>query len=103
MMTPTKSSVVLVAGSALKDLQKVMNKLGSMAEDMKKIPYVVILIVRENEMVPGTVRHAMSPPVVSLKKLLLTCISKYNFCRCRLTLTSMAPFPPNFSLPATVW
>ena len=69
MMTPTKSSVVLVAGSALKDLQKIMNKIYSMADDLKMIPYVVILLIRDNEMVPDIVRHAMSPPVVSLQVL----------------------------------
>ena len=63
-MTPTKSSVVLVAGSALKDLQKIMDKIDSQAVDMKMIPYVVILLVKDNDRVPDTVRHAMSPPVV---------------------------------------
>ena len=65
MMTPTKSSVVLVAGSALKDLEMVMKKISSMAEDMKMIPYVVILLIRDNDKVPDTARHATSPPVVS--------------------------------------
>ena len=66
MMTPTKSSVVLVAGSALMDLQGVMDKIDSLAKDMKMTPYVVILIIRDNDIVPETVRHDMSPPVVSL-------------------------------------
>ena len=66
MMTPTKSSVVLVAGSALKDLQRIMDKIDSLAKDMKMTPYVVILIVRDNDIVPETVRHDASPPVVSL-------------------------------------
>jgi hypothetical protein len=69
MMTPTKSSVVLVAGSALKDLQKIMNSIDYLADDMKKIPYVVILLIRDNDMVPDTVRHDASPPVVSLLDL----------------------------------
>ena len=64
MMTPTKSSVVLVAGSALMDLQGVMDKIDSLSKDMKMIPYVVILIIRDNELV-DTVRHDWSPPVVS--------------------------------------
>ena len=66
MMTPTKSSVVLVAGSALKDLKKIMLKIDSLADDMQKIPYVVFLLIRDNDIVPDTHRHDMSPPVVSL-------------------------------------
>ena len=66
MMTPTKSSVVLVAGSALMDLQGVMDKIDSLSKDMKMIPYVVILIIRDNDIIPDKVRHDMSPPVVSL-------------------------------------
>ena len=66
MMSPTKSSVVLVAGSAIKDLEKVMRKIDSLAHDMKMTPYVVFLLVRDNDIVPDTRRHDMSPPVVSL-------------------------------------
>ena len=79
MMAPTKSSVVLVARSALGDLQKIMEKLDSLSEDirnlpmgtpsLKMMPYVVILFIRDDDMVPDTVRHAMSPPVVSLQVL----------------------------------
>ena len=69
MLTPTKSSVALVAGSALTDLQKIMDKLSSLAEDMKMIPYVVILLIRENDVVPDTVRNVLSPPVVTLLDL----------------------------------
>jgi hypothetical protein len=64
MMAPTKSSVVLVAGPALKDLQNIMDKIDSLANDMQMIPYVVILLIRDNDVVPNTARHAMSPPVV---------------------------------------
>ena len=71
MRTPTKSSVVLVAGSALKDLKKIMEKLNSLAEDMKMIPYAVILFIRETDIVPDTARHDLSPPVVSLQALYL--------------------------------
>ena len=66
MMSPSKSSVVLVAGSALMDLQGVMNKIDFLAKDMKMIPYIVILLIRDSDMVPDTVRNALSPPVVSL-------------------------------------
>ena len=76
MMTPTKSSVVLVAGSALKDLPKIMDKIHSLAEDMKMIPYVVILLIRDNDIVPDNARHALSPPVVSLQDLHVSCILK---------------------------
>ena len=75
-MAPTKSSLVLVAGSALKDLQKILKKIDSLSKDMKMIPYVVILLVRDNEMVPDTVRSAVSPPVVSLQDFHLNCILK---------------------------
>ena len=66
MMSPTKSSVVLVAGSALRELQNVMKSIDYLAKNMKMIPYVVILLIRDNDIVPDTDRHAMSPPVVSL-------------------------------------
>jgi hypothetical protein len=66
MLTPTKSSVVLVAGSALTDLQGVMDRIDSLAKDMKMIPYVVILIIRNTDIIPDTVRHNSSPPVVSV-------------------------------------
>ena len=65
MMAPTKSAVVLVAGSALKDLKKIMDKIVSLANDMWMLPYVVILLIRENDIVPDTLRHDMSPPIVS--------------------------------------
>ena len=77
MLTPTKSSVALVAGSALMDLQKIMDKLASLADDMQMIPYVVILLIRDNEVVPDTVRNAMSPPVVALLDLHLNSICNY--------------------------
>ena len=66
MMTPTKSSVVLVAGSALKDLKKIMSKIDSLANDMNMIPYVVILLISDGDVVPDTLRHDMSPAVVRL-------------------------------------
>jgi hypothetical protein len=49
-----------------KDLQKIMDKIDSLADDTKMIPYVVILLIRDNDMVSDPVRHAGSPPVVSL-------------------------------------
>ena len=45
-----------MAGSALTDIQKIMKKLSSLAENMKMIPYVVILLIRDNDVVPDTVR-----------------------------------------------
>jgi hypothetical protein len=77
-MAPTKSSVVLVAGSALKDFQRILDKIDSLADDMKMTPYVVILLIRDNDMVPDTVRHAGSPPVVSSLDLYLHLISVFN-------------------------
>ena len=69
MMSPTKSSVVLVAGSSLRELQNVMHSIGYLAEDMKVIPYLVILLIRDNDEVPDTVRNSLSPPVVTLLDL----------------------------------
>jgi hypothetical protein len=70
MMTPTKSSVVLVAGSALKDLYYIQMCLYALSKHMKMFPYVVILLLRENDIVPDTeFRHAMSPPMVRLQVL----------------------------------
>ena len=102
MMSPTKSSVVLVAGSALRELQNVMKSIDHLAKDMKMIPYVVILLLRDNDIVPDTDRHAMSPPVVSLQALHLNCNWKQPFCRCGSMWTSMAPSALDFSSPAVV-
>ena len=66
MMAASKSSVVLVAGSALMDMQGVMDKIDLMGKAMKMMPYAVILLVRDNDIVPDTVRNDLSPPVVSL-------------------------------------
>ena len=76
MMSPTKSSVVLVAGSALKHLYNIQVSLIALATDMKMFPYVVILLLRENDIVPDTFRHAMSPPIVRLQHLSLHHIIK---------------------------
>ena len=75
MRAKTKASVVLVAGSAIRDLQKIFTKIDSLPKDMKMIPYLVILLVRDNEVVPDTrrTRHPRAriraPPVVSLQDL----------------------------------
>ena len=73
MMSPTKSSVVLVAGSSLRELQNVMKSIDYLAEDMKMIPYLVILLIRDNDIVPDTVMHALSPPVEGLQALHFNC------------------------------
>ena len=66
MMTKTKSSAVLVAGPDIKNLRKIMSKIDSLADDMKKIPYVVFVLIRDNDIVPDTARHDRSPPVKSV-------------------------------------
>ena len=78
MMAPTKTSVVLVAGSAIKDLRIIMMKIDSLAYDMKMTPYAVFILVRDNDIVPDTVRHDTSPAVVSLLNLNMHFIRVYN-------------------------
>ena len=46
-----------------------MDKIDSLADDMKMIPYVVILLIRDNDVVLDTVRNVLSPPVVTLLDL----------------------------------
>ena len=69
MNSPTKSSIVLVAGSALDDFPAVMNKIDSLAEDMLMIPYAIVVFVHNTSMVLNTTRHHTSPPVVSKYKI----------------------------------
>ena len=68
MNTPNTCSVVLVAGSALHNLQAVMDKVDSLAQDMQKIPYVMVLLVENPDITFNTTRHVMSPPMVSIHK-----------------------------------
>jgi hypothetical protein len=75
MKVPSKSSVVLVAGSALHDLQAVMEKVDSLGHDLKMIPYVVVLLVQEKNIIMNISRHARSPPIVSFDRL---CVGKKN-------------------------
>ena len=66
MNTPNTCSVVLVAGSALYNLQAVMDTVDSLVKDMLKVPYVMILLVENPDMILSTIRHALSPAVVSV-------------------------------------
>ena len=72
MNAPTKSSVVLVAGSALDDFQHVMAKVLALTNDFSSpsmipfnVPYVVVLLAHK-EMILNAKRGEMSPPVVSI-------------------------------------
>ena len=97
MMAPSKSSVVLVAGSALMDMQGVMDKKDLMGKAMKMIPHVVILLVRDNDIVPDTVRNALSPPVVSLMTSNLN--HEKPFHRYSSRLTSLATLALHLATP----
>ena len=66
MNSPTKSSIVLVAGTGLNDFQGVMDKIDALANDMLMIPYAIVIFVNDPKMVINTTRHAKSPPVVSI-------------------------------------
>ena len=71
MNAPSKSSVVLVAGSALDDLQDVMDKVDTLGQDMQMIPYAIVLLVEDKDKnrILNTTRHNDSPPVVSNRLL----------------------------------
>ena len=60
-----------MSGSTIKEFKKEMAKIDSLAKDMQMIPHVVILILRDNDIVPDTARHDLSPPVVSVLDLYL--------------------------------
>jgi hypothetical protein len=68
MIAPSKSSVVLVAGSALDDIKAVMDKVDSLGQDMLMIPYAIVLLVEDQDKnrILNTTRHSESPPVVSI-------------------------------------
>ena len=57
---------MLVAGSALHNLQSVMDNVDSLAEDMLRVPYAMVLLVEDPDMIINTSRHAKSPAVVSI-------------------------------------
>ena len=72
MNAPNTCSVVLVAGSALHDLQAVMDMVDSLVEDMLQVPYAIFLIARNETVTLNTTRHVQSPPVVSIHCLTLS-------------------------------
>ena len=67
IQAPNTCSVVLVAGSGLKDLQVVMDKADQLGQDMEKISYAVVLLLDKPNVILNTVRLSMSPPVVSIR------------------------------------
>ena len=66
MLTGSKSSVVVVAGTYLDNLQPVFDKVDSIGQDMLKLPHAIVLIVPEHYTRPNTTRHYASPPVIEL-------------------------------------
>ena len=64
MNSPNSCSVVVVGGSALHDLQAVLDLVDTLGDDMQKLPYAIFLQVDTASELNMT-RHAMSPPVVS--------------------------------------
>ena len=65
MNTPNTCSVVLVAGSALYELQSVKSTVDSMAQQMMKIPYVMVLLVDNPNVKLNTQSRPMDPAMVS--------------------------------------
>ena len=65
MDSPNMCSVVLVAGSALQDLQSVSDKLYSLMEDMLMVPYAMFLLTDNPELELTSNRHEMLPAVVT--------------------------------------
>ena len=72
MNAPNICSVVLVAGSALDDIQAVMDKVDSLVEDMLQIPYAVFLLYNGQKHVWPS-RHYMTPNVVSMHWRFMIC------------------------------
>jgi hypothetical protein len=64
--SPNSCSVVLVAGSALYELQAVMAKVDSLVQGMLKVPYAIILLVDNTTLSFNTYRHIQSPATVSI-------------------------------------
>ena len=66
MKVKSKCSIVLVAGSALNELESVMKKVDSLGQDMMMVPYAIILLSPEKNIVLNTTRHGRSPAIVSI-------------------------------------
>ena len=65
MKAPKTCSVVLVAGSALHDLQSVKATVKSLAHQMTKTPYIMVLLVDNPNIKLDTSSHPMDPAMVS--------------------------------------
>ena len=66
MLTGSKSSVVIVAGTYLDQLQPVLDKVDSIGQEMLKLPLAIVLIVPGYYIRLNTTRHYASPPVIEL-------------------------------------
>ena len=63
--SPQSCSVVLVSGSALYELQAVMDKVDSLVQVILKVPYAIILLVDNRTLSFNTDRHIQTPATVS--------------------------------------
>ena len=70
MNAPNTCSVVLVAGSQLVDLSEIMKQVDSLGQEMLKIPYAVVLLSDDATINLTTIRHDMSPAIVSTRHVL---------------------------------
>ena len=68
----SKCSIVLVAGKALERFSLVKETVDSLAEEMLNIPYMMILLVEDWNLVLNTTGQAMAPPMVKHKMLIFT-------------------------------
>ena len=66
MLTGSKSSVVIVAGTYLDNLQPVLDKVDSIGQEMLKPPHAIVLIRPGKHIMLNTTRDYASPPVIEL-------------------------------------
>ena len=65
MMAPNTCSVVLVAGEHLQNIQGVLDMVGTMSNSMLRIPYAMVLLVEEGDIVPNIPNVSIPIAVVS--------------------------------------
>ena len=59
-----------MAGSQLVDLSEIMKQVDSLGQEMLKIPYAVVLLADDATINLTTIRHDMSPAIVSTRHVL---------------------------------
>ena len=72
MNSPSNCSIVLVAGSALKQLGKIKKIVKYLGQQLRMVPYMMVLMVEDTKMILNTTTDSTRfPPMVRLQMLLI--------------------------------